>query len=180
MADHYMDTLERQFSQVDLDHKWVEMPDLYHLLQMQIARASIEAVCGKYILQLNSTLVEDFWAFDQSVGTLLKGLPRRMCPRKYTARHKLLASIKKWHTFAHQHSDCNKTDPEDPDWDPYFSHKIVKERQKYYLKMKAMNADARAFEDMGLIFAGNTNAVPAAFWFILEAFKDPSLLSHLQ
>ena len=180
MADRYMNTLARQFSQVDLDHEWVEMPDLYHFLQMQIARASIEAMCGEYILRLNPTLVEDFWAFDQSVGTLLKGLPRWMCPREYAARDKLLASVKKWHAFAHQHSDCTKTDAEDPDWDPYFGHKIVKERQKYSMKMEAMDADARASEDMGLIFAGNTNAVPAAFWFILEAFKDQSLLSRLR
>lgn len=180
MADRYMTTLAKQFSQLNIDHEWVEMPDLYHFLQMQIARASIEAMCGEYILRLNPTLVEDFWAFDRSVGTLLKGLPRWMCSREYGARDKLLASVKKWHAFAHQRTDCNKTGAGDPDWEPYFGHKLVKERQKYSLKMDAMDADARASEDMGLIFAGNTNAVPAAFWFILEAFKDPSLLSRLR
>lgn len=180
MADRYMDILAKQLRQLDVDQEWVEMPDLYRFLQMHVARASIEAMCGEYILRLNPTLVEDFWAFDQSVGTLLKGLPRWMCPREYAARDKLLASVKKWHAFAHQHSDCTKTEPEDPDWDPYFGHKLVKERQKYSLKMAAMDADACASEDMGLIFAGNTNAVPAAFWFILEAFKDPSLLRRLR
>lgn len=180
MADRYMDTLAKQFSRLDLDHEWVEMPDLYHFLQMQIGRAAVEAMCGEYILRLNPTLVEDFWAFDRSVGTLLKGLPRWMCPREYAARDKLLASVKKWHAFAHQHSDCTKTDADDADWDPYFGHKIVKERQKYAMKMDAMDADACASEDMGLIFAGNTNAVPAAFWFVLEAFKDQSLLSRLR
>ena len=180
MAERYMKVLAEQLSDLKLGEDWTDFADLYEFLQIQVAKASIEAMCGKHILRLNPTFIEDFWAFDRSVGTLLKGLPRWLCPRQYSARDKILSGIKKWHAFAHMHSDCNRTASNDPDWEPFFGHKLVRERQKYSMKMDAMDADARASEDLGLIFAGNTNAVPAAFWFVFEAFKDHRLLSHLR
>ncbi|KAG7002111.1 hypothetical protein G7Y79_00029g064070 [Physcia stellaris] len=180
MAERYMKILAQQFSDLNLGEDWTDFADLYEFLQIQVAKASIEAMCGKHILRLNPTFIEDLWAFDRSVGTLLKGLPRWLCPRQYSARDKILSGIKKWHAFAHMHSDCNRTASNDPDWEPYFGHKLVRERQKYSMKMDVMDADARASEDLGLIFAANTNAVPAAFWFVFEAFKDRRLLSELR
>ncbi|KAI3401885.1 hypothetical protein diail_6444 [Diaporthe ilicicola] len=63
--------------------------------------------------------------------------------------------IKKWHAYAHGHSDCSKLSLDDPEWDPYFGSKLIHARKDYPhpREMKPMSADVRAYEDMRLMFA---------------------------
>ena len=65
----------------------------------------------------------------------------------------MLSSMKKWHAFANEHSDRSKTARHDPDWDPYFRFKYVEARQIFLHKIDIMNADGRASEYLGLMFA---------------------------
>lgn len=120
---------------------------------MEVSRAVIESMCGTYILSLNPSLISDFWEFDRRVPLLYKGFPRWLCPSVYKARKRMLVSIKKWHKYGHEHSDCTKIGPADPDWDPYWGSKLVRARQEYGLRMGTLDADALAAEDLGLLFA---------------------------
>ena len=138
---------------LNITEEWVELPDLYRFLQINVTRSAVEAIMGSKILQMHPTLVEDFWTFDSNVPNFLRCMPRWLIPSAYRNRDSLLRKIKEWHAYAHQHSDCAKIGPEDPDWDQYFGHKIVKARQEYARKMKPMTAEARASEDLGLMFA---------------------------
>lgn len=133
--------------------EWIEFPDLYHFLQMNVTRAMIRALMGPALLETSPTFIEDFWAFDSNVPKLLRALPRRMLPEAYQARDRLLENIKAWHANAHAHADCTKTGDEDPEWDYYFGSKLVRARQDYALKSHFMNADVRASEDLGLLMA---------------------------
>lgn len=133
--------------------EWVSYPDLYSFLQDYVSSAAIESLMGSEILRLNPDIVQDLWTFDSNVPRFLRHLPEFMIPGAYKSRRKLLRSIKKWHAHAHEHSDCSRTGAEDPEWEPYFGSKLIKARQAYSLKMEPMNADARASEDMGLMFA---------------------------
>lgn len=108
---------------------------------------------GSYILSLNPDSFNDFWAFDQSVPTLLKGLPRWLTPTAHRNRDRMLMAIKKWHAFATENSDFSKIGPDDPDWDHYFGTKYVKARQSFLHDVETMNPDGRASEDLGLLFA---------------------------
>ncbi|OCL10073.1 cytochrome P450 [Glonium stellatum] len=175
ISERYLRILTRNLDTLDIQNEWVGLPDLYNFLQMEVSRAAIESMMGSKILELNPTLVEDFWNFDSNVPNYIRGFPRWIIPSAYKARDRLLASVKKWHAYAHEHSDCSKLGPDDPEWDPYFGTKLVKARQNYALKMKPMDADARASEDMGLLFAANANAVPSIFWYLFETLKDSSL-----
>lgn len=156
LADRYSKTLARNLhsalDEVDSDG-WLEHPDLYSFLQQNVSRTAIETLMGSKILDLDPNLVENFWKFDRNVPLFLRCLPRWMIPGAYAARDRLRASIKRWHAYANEHYDCNKTNKEDPEWDPYFGSKLVRARQAYSLNMKPMIADARACEDMGLMFA---------------------------
>lgn len=156
LADRYLKTLTRNLdaalNKAD-DQGWLEQPDLYRFLQEHVSSSAIETLMGSKILELNPTLVEDFWTFDRNVPLFLRCLPRWMIPRAYRSRERLLASIKKWHAYAHEHSDCTNTSREDPEWEPYFGSKVIRARQEYSLPMKPMTADARASEDLGLMFA---------------------------
>ena len=151
--ERYMSILQRNISNGNIGYDWVEVPDLYAFLQVEVFRAAVESMFGTWILSLNPTLVKDFWEFDRNVPLLYKGVPRWLCPSAYKARDRLISGIKEWHKFAHEHSDCTKVGPEDPDWDPYWGCKLLKARQEYCLQMGVMDADAIAAEDLGLLFA---------------------------
>lgn len=153
ISERYLTTLKRNLDAINISQEWTEFPDLYHFLQMNVTRSAVETIMGSKILEMHPTLVEDFWTFDSNVPKFLRCMPRWMIPSAYRNRDVLLRKIKEWHAYAHQHSDCTKTGHGDPDWDQYFGHKIVKARQEYASKMEPMNAEARASEDLGLMFA---------------------------
>ena len=149
-----METLSRNIlADTNLRSEWTELSDFWYFVQTLIFPASTETLFGSFFLSLNPTLTEDFWEFDRSVPTLLKGLPCWLSPRAYKARDKMLRAVKKWHTFAIEYSDFSRTEPDDPDWDPYFGTKYIKARQKFLHEVEVMNTDGRASEDLGLLFA---------------------------
>lgn len=133
--------------------EWLEHPDLYSFLQQHVSRSAIETLMGSKILELNPEIVEDFWTFDKNVPLFIRCLPRWLVPGPYRSRNRLLASIKKWHAYAHENYDSGEHGVQDLEWEPYFGSRLVRARQEYSLRMKPMVADARASEDLGLMFA---------------------------
>jgi hypothetical protein len=77
-----------------LGTEWVELPDLWLFIRTLVFHASTEAICGSFLLSLNPTLTEDFWAFDHNIPTLLKGIPRWLAPGAHKSREKMLIAIK--------------------------------------------------------------------------------------
>ncbi|OTA63679.1 cytochrome P450 [Hypoxylon sp. EC38] len=181
LGERYLNTLQRNLSSLFTTRSsdWVEYPDMYQFIQTQATRAAVETIMGSKLLEMSPTLIEDFWEFDSAVPWFLRGFPRWLMPSPYKARERLHDSIKKWHAYAHAHSDCSKTGNDDPEWEPYFGSKLIRARQDYMLKMKPMNADARASEDVGLMMASNGNAIPCIFWFIYEALRDRDLRDRM-
>ena len=154
LGARFMKVLDRNISNdISIGNEWVELSDLWPFIQNLVFSAATETMCGSFLLSLNPTLTKDFWAFDQKVPLLMKGLPRWLVPGAYNRRDKVLSSIKRWHAFANEHSDVSKTGPNDPEWDPYFGTKLVKARQKFLQEIEIMDADGRASEDLGLLFA---------------------------
>ena len=157
MTELFLDVLKRRFQGTQINSEWIDQPDLYRFLQYEVFSAAVEALCGSHLLSQSPTFVEDFWEFVASVPTLVKGLPQWMSPKPYRIRRRLLDAIKRWHKMAHEHSDCTKTGANDPEWEPYFGSKLMRARQEYSRSMNFMNADALAAEDLGLIFAYDSN-----------------------
>ena len=154
LGEGYMKILGRNISidtSIGLD--WVELPDLWSFIQNLVFSSSTEAICGSFLLSLNPTFIKDFLAFDQDIPTFMKGLPRWLVPGAYKRRDKALSSIRTWHAFANEHSDIYKIGPSDPEWDPFFGTKYVKARQSLLQGIDVMDADGRASEDLGLLFA---------------------------
>ena len=154
LGERYMGLLSQKISaDTRIGPEWVELPDLYLFIQNLVFPAGTESLYGSTILALHPTLTEDFWAFEKCIPTLLKGLPRWVTPNAYRKRDKMLELIKDWHTFACERSDCSKTGPDDPEWEPYLGCKYVRARQSMFRGIEAMNAGGRAAEDLGLLFA---------------------------
>ncbi|KAL9015329.1 MAG: hypothetical protein Q9173_000057 [Seirophora scorigena] len=178
MTEHFLKVLRRRIDESRIGNQWIDMPDLFTFIQHEVFNAAVEALTGKYFLAQYPEIVEDFWEFDRSVPTLIKGLPQWLTPRPYRVRQRLLDAVKSWHRIARENSDFTKDGPEDPEWDPYWGSKLMRARQSYSSGVHFMNEDALAAEDLGLIFAMNTNAVPAVAWFLIEFYRDSILLSR--
>ncbi|KAK3332568.1 cytochrome P450 [Cercophora scortea] len=166
--------------QLSVDGGWTGFPDLYAFLQRVMMSSTVETIAGSKLLELYPGLVDDLSQFESDVPKFLRLLPRWLMPEAFRVQQRLLEGIKAWHAYGHQHSDCNRLGPDDPEWEPYFGIKLVRRRQQYALKIKEMTADARAAEDLGLLFAATANAVPSTFWLIFQALKDPVLVSRLR
>lgn len=180
MTEFFLHVLKRRFSESRVQSEWVDQPDLYAFLQNDVFRAAVEALCGRHLLRQSPTFAEDFWQLVGDVPTLIKGLPWWLAPRPYCTRQRLLSAVKSWHEYASEHSDFTRIGPNDPEWEPYFGSKLIRARQEYSSKMPWMNKDALAAEDLGLIFATNTNAIPSLTWFIYEICRDPALMARVR
>jgi hypothetical protein len=144
----------QQLTETDeVGDEWTEIPDLYAFVQKHMMKAAIVSMFGTYILSLNPTFMEDFWAWNPDMGRLFMGLPRWLVPAAYRRRTKVLDNIKRWHKYAHDHFDCSKVGPEDVDWEPYFGSKFSRRRQAMFEKWKQLDDTAKAAEDFGFIWA---------------------------
>jgi hypothetical protein len=151
ISARFLGNLERNLAGLITD-SWVEFDDLYDFLQEECGKAAVEATMGSKILELNPTLMKDIRDFKQGVPSLLRCIPCWLLPRTYRARARLQRSILKWHDHARRNSDCSRTQPKDPEWEPYFGSKLVRARQYYLSRMEWMDNDAQACEDMGLLY----------------------------
>lgn len=153
MTECFTKILERQLGDTKIGSQWVDHPDIWDFMQEQVFKAAVESLCGSHLLSQSSNFVGDFWEFAQNIPILMTGIPSWLAPKPYRTRRRLLDAIKRWHKMAHENSDCTKIGPEDPEWEPFFGSKLVRARQDYSAGLDAMNADALAAEDLGLIFA---------------------------
>lgn len=152
LIQRYTDMFGRNVEALNIGIEWKEYPDLYRFCQATSSQATIGAIMGSKILDLNPELVADFWAAKDAAPDFYRGLPRWLKPKMYAARERVVKAIGKWHDYAFAHGDHTLTEPGDPDWDPIWGSKYVKVRENYMLNMKPLTAHVRAAEDWGLMF----------------------------
>ena len=152
LVSRFKEMIIGQFASQDICSEWVEMPDLYGFLKVQIFNASVEAMCGSHILLLNPKFCEDFWIFEAGATKLAKGYPWWLIPSTIQARNRCLAHVKKWHLFLRENG-CREKSEDDESFDPKLGAGLVRYRQKMWSKMEAVDADAMASEDLGLLWA---------------------------
>ncbi|KAI0163977.1 cytochrome P450 [Xylariaceae sp. FL1272] len=160
--------------------EWAEVPDFYVWWTRRLFAAAITALCGPYLVSLNPGFVDHFWEYMESWPTISKFYPRLVAPKAYAARQRILDAIKRWHAHARQHSDYRDNGPNAPAWDEHWGSAWLKVRQQWGQDTGSMNDDALASEDLALITAASANALPMAFWILIEVFSDTELLGRVQ
>jgi hypothetical protein len=53
--------------------EWTYGPDLMETVGNEATISIMNALCGKYLLSLNPTFLQDYWAFDRNLQTYLQG-----------------------------------------------------------------------------------------------------------
>ncbi|KAI9645540.1 hypothetical protein NHQ30_006282 [Ciborinia camelliae] len=181
LATRFLANLNTELDNLDMgSDEWLEVPDFYSLIQTTIFNASVRALCGSHIFEVIPTLTEDFWHFDTLVGGLLKDIPRFLIPDAYKIRDKLLKSLREWHRSAEAHIDRNDEELENKLWEPYYGSKLVRDRARDIAKIEKHGEEARAANDLGLIWGANSNIVPTLGWSILDIVCRPDLRSRVQ
>ncbi|KAL1970226.1 hypothetical protein VTN77DRAFT_5386 [Rasamsonia byssochlamydoides] len=180
MARQLILSLAEQISQCGFDFdRWTDVSDLYAgLIRKMTFKASITSLCGSHIFTVNPDLDDDFWKFDAAMVTLLQW-PEWMIPGARRAREKMKQNMTRWHRFAEQHYDVSKAAEDPRDWEEYFGNKIMRMRNQTYHKLP-LSDEAYAAEDVGLLWAANSNAVPAVIWFVIEIVQRPELLARVR
>lgn len=153
MTERFVTFFGRQIADnKEVGKEWVEYPDLIDWLQRQMFRAATGSLCGTYIFSLNPNFTDDFWEYMSNIPTLAKGFPRWWNSRAWKSRDRCLAAITKWHLHAWENADREKDD-DTIECEPYFGARIMRIRYTYAKKMEGMTDQARAAEDLAMIFA---------------------------
>ena len=143
--------LRRRVIVFQKDSSWTQFPCLFALLQSEMFRAVVNAMCGEYLLSANPEFVRDFWIVDRYNPYFMKQYPKWLLPTATKARRRCIEAIKKWHVYAKKHSSEEPVDA-NCSIDPWYGTKMMRIRQEYSSKMKSLDADALASTDYGLIF----------------------------
>ncbi|TGO45475.1 hypothetical protein BOTNAR_0663g00030 [Botryotinia narcissicola] len=181
VVTRFLTNLGTELDRIDIGtNKWLELPDLYSFVQNAVFNANTLALCGSHKFEINPTFTEDFWNFDSQVGGPLKGIPRFFIPGAYRIRDKMVKSILKWHKSAEAHVDHDDKELDKKSWEPYYGSRLFRDRARHLSKINGFGDQARAANDLGLIWGANSNSVPAIAWCILDIIRRPDLLSQVQ
>jgi hypothetical protein len=154
LATRFTVNLEAEIATLEISYdKWTNIPDFYSLVQQIVFNASTKALFGPYFFNLNPKVTTEFWEFDNHMPNLFKNLPRFLIPKAFRARDKILASIKKWHTFANKNCDLNDEKQQNVEWEPFFGSKLIRDRQRSFRGIDGYDADAMAAQDLALLWA---------------------------
>ncbi|KAK5657381.1 hypothetical protein OQA88_2951 [Cercophora sp. LCS_1] len=155
--------------------EWVDLADFWPWWRSRVFTATTTALFGPHLIRLNPSIEADFWEYIDVIPMLGKSYPRWLAPRAYAARDRMVAAMKKWQAFARAHADYRDCDADAPKWDEYWGSVWLKVRQRWGQDTGIMDEDALASEDLGLLMAANANAIPMAFWNLIEVYKDRDL-----
>ncbi|KAF7868555.1 hypothetical protein EAF04_005086 [Stromatinia cepivora] len=180
LVTRFLSNLNTELDNLDMGtDEWLEIPDLYTFIQNAVFNANTRALCGTHIFEVIPTLTEDFWNFDSQVAGPLKGIPRFFIPGAYKIRDKMVKSILAWHKSAGAHIDRNDEELEKKSWEPYYGSKLFRDRARLLSKINGFGDQARAANDLGLIWGANSNSIPAIAWCILDILCRPDLFSQV-
>lgn len=162
--------------------EWVELPDLYSFIQSIIGRALTGTVMGPRLLELNPTLLDDFYAYDNNLIKLMFGWPQWLAPDVYRVRDRLRAAMAKWHAEAAREAPLDmhnpRVGPDDPELDTYYGSKLMRAQRAAMMKMGLDREDAASL-DISTLFALNSNVLRLSFWLVLHTICDANLRARL-
>ncbi|KJZ70912.1 hypothetical protein HIM_09705 [Hirsutella minnesotensis 3608] len=179
LGQRYADNVQASLDTLAIGDEWTSLPDLFAFIQKVTTVSAIEALCGTHLLPLCPGFIDDLLFFQTNVPNFLRRRPSWLMSSAHRARRRLLDGVKRWHAYALEHCDCETVTLDDPEWEPYFGSRFLRIRQQYTLKLDKMTADARASEDLGLIFTSTSNLIASIFWMVLESIRDPKLHSQM-
>ncbi|KAF5265263.1 hypothetical protein FOXYS1_3916 [Fusarium oxysporum] len=142
-------------------------------------RASTIALAGRKVFDIDPNFADVFWDYDEDFMSLLYGIPKFLCRKGSNARDKCLETVKGYLDQGWQNLDWRACHEQNPDWEPNFGSKLVRERE-VAMEKYGIGLDGRASFQMGLIWSINSNAIPMTSWIIIEILRRPEIFIRIQ
>ncbi|KAF5562993.1 cytochrome P450 monooxygenase 3A7 [Fusarium phyllophilum] len=142
-------------------------------------RASTIALAGRKVFEIDPNFADVFWDYDEDFMSLLYGIPKFLCRKGSNARDKCLETVKGYLDQGWQNLDWRDCHKQNPDWEPNFGSKLVRERE-VAMEKYGIGLDGRASFQMGLIWSINSNAIPMTSWIIIEILRRPEIFKRIQ
>lgn len=174
LTDKFIEVFQARLLNVDTGEDGVQV-NLYKWVREQAFHASMVSLGGTKLLEMWPNISSEFWAWDEGLVGMLFGTPRLFARAAYAARDSLVDKLEQWLAAGY----AAKVDDSDPDWEPNFGARVMRQRHQYYAQQK-MSLRGQASAD--LIFFGGilSNAIPSIGWMlmhILSPTNPPELRS---
>ena len=139
--------------------------DLLDWLKEQFTLANARAIYGpENLFVMHPELVKDFWVFEQDMlGLLPDILPSIFARRAYSARKKLLAGLIEY-----------------VEKERYTKASLMIQRRLGINLKNGISPQMAGHGELIMLFAILGNAVPTAFWLLLNLFSRPELLNEVR
>lgn len=113
---------------LDIQNTWTDVDDLFKFYGRAVSCSVTEAVFGPTLLKLNPDLIDDAWAFDESLPWMFRQIPSFLMPGPYKLRKKMSIQIRQWYAYARQWFTESSIYP-DGDGDPFWGSEIIRHLQ---------------------------------------------------
>jgi len=123
--------------------------DLVDWLKHRMFTASVTALMGSKILEMNPKLAEQYWEFDATLLTRFYGVPRMLQPRAYQVLDDMLEETQLWVEYVL--AECRGNPPLAPEWEPLFGAKVMRARHQFYIR-EGLSVQGKASFDLGFLF----------------------------
>ena len=151
MGNRFATLLTEEIHHLNVGHQWTEYEDLYNFIQKLLIRPAVEAMCGPILFHQNPAFGDDFWNLDHDILYFFKSYPKWLAPSAHRNRAKLLKNVKDWHAAAHRNFE--ESHIESDGHDRFFGSPLMRIRQEYLSRIDALDAEAKASQDLGLLWA---------------------------
>ncbi|KAJ8108372.1 hypothetical protein OPT61_g8224 [Boeremia exigua] len=151
---------------------WTAIPDLYAFFEDCVTRTIIEVLFGSNIVKTYPTFAADMWRFIEDTDLFLTGLPRFLNAKAYATRARLLKHLR---NLSREHDILNTQNALNGEWHPIAGSILVQEREKMYAALPGHDHEARAAQNLGILYATTGVIVPVSFWLCYETARTPSL-----
>ncbi|KAK0727675.1 cytochrome P450, partial [Lasiosphaeria miniovina] len=158
---------------------WIEVPDLYAFWRRHMFHAAVYALCGSHIFDVCPDFADQFWAYDEALSVLLKRVPPWLAPARYAARTKAVESVRRWQASARAKFDWHDQAAVEADWEPIYGARIMRARQVMWRQI-GQSETGSAATDLGMIWAANSNIIPASFWALLHVALSPNVTARVR
>ncbi|KLJ12719.1 hypothetical protein EMPG_12274 [Blastomyces silverae] len=153
--------------------------DFNEFLMRHFTLASIPMLMGTRLMEVWPQAYDDLWKFDSWALALTTNLPGIFMPEAAASRSAMVSVLERWEEEASKHRKFEDVESEDPGWDEYWGARLMRQRHRTFLN-NGISKRGRAVFHLGVMWATNANAVPAATWMLIRCVLDPQLYGRVR
>ncbi|KAH8702826.1 cytochrome P450 [Phaeosphaeriaceae sp. PMI808] len=179
LCSRFVFCLYNQLEKLELSTNWTSQTDFVTFVKDPLMVANTEALWGTHLTR-TSDFCEDLSNLLKKLHYFTYRLPEWLVPKAFARRARLIHGLCQWQSFLLD-SNLDVSPWEDKNYDALkWGSARIRKWQTEFLQMDGADAESLASVHLTFAWAANVNLGPAAFWAVLEIFRDPILLKEVR